>query len=386
MSNVKSAQKTAKKDINTTKDDVEFLKSEIKTVKKQLERQWSERIGVEPDGRNLMEQFKTPNKNAVTFETDAKPSPIDTKRPAVAIADGSPKKPPAVAIADGSPKKRAASDTTIAAAPSAKKAKLSSAESMPVVTSFPTAVKDKKQSATAITMVVDAKQAEKAKGLASKLQNAYEIIQDASQELTCEVVDTQIKSTYKCWIKFGSKDGAAAIKDYIQASGDINRALCDGTITDKPKFQAQRDLMVSYLGLLPSYTGWVYRGMGETTDKPDDYWPKMIKEILTSNIYEEKGFSSTSLLSFEQQSNGKGSSNQFALRLCLMKIRSKTGRNIQGFSTGKGPVKPGEGKWGEFEVLFAPGTRFKVLDYKPRPGRQGDREYIQHIFEMEEMD
>ncbi|KAL3925700.1 MAG: hypothetical protein SGILL_000232 [Bacillariaceae sp.] len=239
----------------------------------------------------------------------------------------------------------------------------------------------KKRSAEAMSTVdVSPKQASKKPKLSyspDALQKAYGFLQKldfkgVDKAMQNKALDTflaskAVKTAYNAWKKDASKAEKAAVESYIKGSfKSFNLPLCDGRALTADN-QIHHDNILQLFEKLPAYVGPVYRGMGELSET-EEYWPKMIADILSKGEYHERGFTSSSLLSFTQQTDLVDGSNIFAGRRCLMRIQSKTGRNIQKFA---------RCQVNEFEVLFAPGTRFKVNHHEQK-GQQ-------HIFEMEEI-
>ncbi|KAL3938974.1 MAG: hypothetical protein SGARI_001538 [Bacillariaceae sp.] len=169
-----------------------------------------------------------------------------------------------------------------------------------------------------------------------------------------------------------------AVKDYVGGSTKINKALvkvtgCVDALEGGPLKETCQNL-VAMLEKLPPCETVVYRAMGDLTERTQKYSVGYCEGLCEIGaIHREDGFASTSLLSFDQLRNmEKGIVfNAYLTRRCYMIIQSKSGRDI--FCVSRGTAYKNER-----EVLFPPGTEFKVT-------RFDRKETGEYYFWMEEI-
>jgi hypothetical protein len=111
--------------------------------------------------------------------------------------------------------------------------------------------------------------------------------------------------------------------------------------------QAWTDAAMHGLHKLPAWTGTVKRGVTLNTSEVSQL--KMFYR--PGAVVEEKQFTSTA----NAETGGNFSGN------VMYTIRSKTGRDVKSISSHKG----------ENEILFMPGTKFRVVSVKETEARSG---------------
>lgn len=151
-----------------------------------------------------------------------------------------------------------------------------------------------------------------------------------------------------------------------------------------------RDGLLLLLPKLPTYEGTLYRGMDGSLAKKssvsqeqyekrlqEDPWtPENIeKSFVVGQVRCEKGFTSTSMLSFCQQKAESSATNSYVDRRCLKTIKSKTGRIVHHFTM----RSTNKSKW---EVLFMPGTKFKVTGIE---SKYNEKVGVQYRITIEEI-
>jgi NAD:arginine ADP-ribosyltransferase len=146
-----------------------------------------------------------------------------------------------------------------------------------------------------------------------------------------------------------STEDLVAVRAYTDNTEDyrlINRALRNGDNNEISRFNAYIQAAESGLNQLPSYNGNVFRGTNLTPENAAKYKP--------GQIVTEESFFSTS----ENINKAFDGNTQYI-------VKSLTGKKVESISVFSG----------EAEVLFPPGTNFKVTSVEVDP-QTGNREII----------
>ncbi len=143
------------------------------------------------------------------------------------------------------------------------------------------------------------------------------------------------------------------IHPYVSSSDAVNSLLRKGE--SRRLSEQERNFVTSleaFLVALPPYPfPYVYRGLEAKTQEDVLAFKTLLQK---GEPFVERGFLSTSALSFEQQKERRDVSNVYHQMNTYIAIKSKTGRLIQRYSRRKD----------EWEVLFATGTSFRVLSFE----------------------
>jgi ADP-ribosyltransferase exoenzyme len=162
-------------------------------------------------------------------------------------------------------------------------------------------------------------------------------------------------------VKSKAQKSKKAIKSYVKGSADINEGIWTGSMTGE--HADKRDLILYGLQNMPPFEGTVYRAVEFGNE---EFTNKLIEHRkVVGSIHKEHGFCSTSKVAFDEQAV-----SQFKCRRLRYVITSKTGRDLEGL------YGTSDSQQEEREVLFAPGTEFKVTKYETIDDK--------HIFYMEE--
>jgi hypothetical protein len=141
------------------------------------------------------------------------------------------------------------------------------------------------------------------------------------------------------------KEEIAAV--YLYGDGKLNynwvRALRSGEVKEIQKYEAEIKVLSSALNKLPPYKGTVSRKAALLAKDLKRYQPgdTIIESGFTSTTFDR--YDPTELVTPMRGSNPK-------LNSVIFKIKSKTGKSIQELT-----------RYNENEVLFPPGTKFKVV-------------------------
>lgn len=133
----------------------------------------------------------------------------------------------------------------------------------------------------------------------------------------------------------------------------LNAALRgDLSAEDKAKLGPYADAVTSGLEKLPAHEGTTYRGMSMSPERLQEY----LEKSENGAPIQDKGFSSSST-SLEAAEHSLNKNYEEGKVRVVVEVRSKKGRDVTCLS--QNPH--------EQEVLFSPGTRFKIVEKIPQP-------------------